>query len=72
MFQFCSTLYERVCLLVTTNLKFADWVQVFGDEQLTAALLDRLTHHAHILEFVGESFRFRERVQREAQEDDNA
>ncbi len=62
MFQFCSTLYERVCLLVTTNLKFADWVQVFGDERLTAALLDRLTHKAHIVEFVGESYRFRERL----------
>jgi DNA replication protein DnaC len=63
MFQFCSTLYERVSLLVTTNLKFADWVQVFGDERLTAALLDRLTHKAHIVEFMGESYRFRERLQ---------
>jgi DNA replication protein DnaC len=69
MFQFCSTLYERVAMLVTTNLRFADWTQVFGDERLTAALLDRLTHKAHILEFVGESFRFRERMQREAQEE---
>ena len=43
--------------------------EVFADEQLTAALLDRLTHHAHILEFVGESYRFRERVQREVQEE---
>jgi DNA replication protein DnaC len=69
MFQFCSALYERVAMIVTTNLHFANWIQVFGDEQLTAALLDRLTHHAHILEFVGESYRFRERVQREVQED---
>jgi DNA replication protein DnaC len=66
IFQFCSTLYERVSLIVTTNLRFADWTQVFGDERLTAALLDRLTHKAHILEFVGESYRFRQRVQREA------
>jgi DNA replication protein DnaC len=65
MFQFCSTLYERVALIITTNLKFADWVQVFGSEQLTAALLDRLTHKAHILEFIGESFRFRQRLQQE-------
>ena len=65
IFQFCSTLYERVAMIVTTNLRFADWPQVFGDERLTAALLDRLTHKAHILEFVGESYRFRERVQRE-------
>jgi DNA replication protein DnaC len=65
IFQFCSTLYERVAMIVTTNLRFADWVQVFGDERLTAALLDRLAHKAHILEFVGESYRFRERMQRE-------
>jgi DNA replication protein DnaC len=71
MFQFCSALYERVAMVVTTNLHFANWIQVFGDEQLTAALLDRLTHHAHILEFVGESYRFRERVQREAEETSN-
>jgi DNA replication protein DnaC len=69
MFQFCSTLYERVAMMVTTNLRFADWTQVIGDERLTAALVDRLTHKAHILEFVGESFRFRERMQREAQEE---
>jgi DNA replication protein DnaC len=65
IFQLCSTLYERVAIVVTTNLRFGDWTQVFGDEQLTAALLDRLTHHAHILEFVGESYRFRERMERE-------
>jgi DNA replication protein DnaC len=63
MFQFCSALYERVAMIVTTNLRFADWVQVFGDERLTAALLDRLTHRATVLEFVGESFRFRQRMQ---------
>ena len=72
IFQFCSTLYERVAMIVTTNLRFADWPQIFGDERLTAALLDRLTHKAHILEFVGESYRFRERMQRETQEDDDA
>lgn len=65
MFQLCSTLYERVAVIVTTNLKFADWNQVFGDERLTVALLDRLTHKAHIIEFVGESYRFRERQQQQ-------
>jgi DNA replication protein DnaC len=70
IFQFCSTLYERVSMIVTTNLRFADWTQVFGDERLTAALLDRLTHRAHILEFTGESFRFRQRMQREADSED--
>ena len=64
LFQFCSTLYERVALIVTTNLRFADWPQILGNEQLAAALLDRLTHRAHILEFTGESFRFRQRMKR--------
>jgi DNA replication protein DnaC len=63
LFTFCSELYERLSLILTTNLKFADWVKVFGDERLTAALLDRLTHHAHIIELVGESYRFRQRLQ---------
>jgi len=66
IFQLCSTLYERVAVILTTNLRFADWTQVFGDEQLTVALLDRLTHKAHVLEFRGESYRFRERLQRDA------
>lgn len=62
LFTFCSELYERVALIVTTNLQFSDWVQVFGDEPLTAALLDRLTHHANIVELIGESYRFRQRM----------
>lgn len=66
MFQFCASLHERVALIVTTNLAFADWPQVFGSEQLTGALLDRLTYKAHILEFIGESYRFRQRLQQEA------
>ena len=65
LFQLCSCLYERVAVMVTSNLRFADWTQVFGDERLTAALLDRLTHKAHILEFVGESHRIRQRMQQE-------
>jgi len=65
IFQFCSSLHEQVALIVTTNLKFADWTQVFGSEPLTAALLDRLTHKAHILEFIGQSFRFRQRLQQQ-------
>jgi DNA replication protein DnaC len=67
VFQFCSALYERVAVIVTTNLQFSAWTQVFGDERLTAALLDRLAHRAHILEFVGESYRFRERMERESE-----
>lgn len=59
MFQFCSTVYERVALIVTTNLQFGEWNQVFGNERLTGALLDRLTDRAKILEFAGESYRLR-------------
>jgi len=62
LFQLCSDLYERVSIIVTTNLRFADWNSIFGDERMTAALLDRLTHKAHILEFIGESYRFRQRL----------
>jgi DNA replication protein DnaC len=70
IFQLCSALYERVAVIVTTNLKFADWTQVFGDERLTVALLDRLTHKAHIIEFVGDSYRFRERQKQAGVQDD--
>ena len=63
LFTFCSELYERTAMIITTNLQFANWIQLFGDERLTAALLDRLTHHAHIVELTGESYRFRQRMQ---------
>lgn len=49
--------YERRSTLVTTNLSFGEWVEVFGDEKLATALLDRRTHHAHILTTRGESYR---------------
>ena len=65
IFQFCSAVYERVALIVTTNLRFGDWVQIFQDERLTGALLDRLTHRAQIVEFVGDSFRLRQSLQRQ-------
>ena len=65
-FQFCSALYERVAVIITTNLPFAKWTQLFHDETLTAALLDRLTHRAHILEFTGaESFRLKQRLRKQ-------
>lgn len=68
LFQMCSDLYEQVSMLVTTNLRFADWNSIFGEEKMTAALLDRLTHRAHMLEFSGESYRFRQRLQQDGQE----
>ncbi len=67
LFQFLSALHEKVALIVTTNLNFADWTQVFGDQRLTVAVLDRLTHHGHILAFTGESYRLRQRMEREAE-----
>ena len=64
LFQFCAERYERGSLLITTNLDFARWAEVFEDPTLTGALLDRLTHHAHLLLLGGESHRFRESRQR--------
>jgi DNA replication protein DnaC len=60
LFQFFSLRYERGSFIVTTNLNFDRWTEVFGDAQLTAALLDRLTHKAVILTTNGDSYRFRE------------
>lgn len=65
LFQFCAALHERVSVLITTNLPFSDWVQVLGDERLTSGLLDRLTFRCHILEFLGDSFRFRHGLERQ-------
>jgi DNA replication protein DnaC len=60
LFQVFADRYERRSLLVTSNLPFGEWGQVFHGDRMTAALLDRLTHRCHIFEMNGESFRFRE------------
>jgi DNA replication protein DnaC len=60
LFEVFSQRYERASTLVTTNLPFDEWTEVFGSERLTGALLDRLTHHVHILEMNGESYRLKQ------------
>jgi DNA replication protein DnaC len=64
LFTFCSGRYERGSLIITTNLDFARWKEIFGDEALTGALLDRLTHRCHIIEMNGDSYRFKENLKR--------
>jgi DNA replication protein DnaC len=60
LFQVFADRYERRSLLITSNLPFGEWGQIFQGERMTAALLDRLTHRCHIFEMNGESYRFRE------------
>jgi len=60
LFQIFADRYERRSTLLTSNLPFSEWQQIFQGERMTAALLDRLTHHCEIFEMTGESYRFRE------------
>jgi len=64
LFEVISRAYERLSLIVTTNLPFESWVEIFGCERLTGALLDRLTHRVHIIEANGPSYRLRQSKRR--------
>ncbi len=72
LFGFFSQCYELTSLIITTNLPFADWSQIFGgDERLAGALLDRLTHHVHVVEIIAKSWRLNaslEEMKKKAQE----
>lgn len=65
LFQVINERHERRSTIITTNLAFPEWTQLFGNQKLTAALLDRVTHRSHIIEMNGESFRFKESLRRQ-------
>ena len=65
LFQVISDCYERKSLIITSNLEFSQWNTVFGDNRLTAALIDRLIHHSHIVIFSGESYRLTQSMRRQ-------
>ncbi len=71
LFDVFSSRYERGSIIVTTNLPFEEWPKIFGCERLTGALLDRLTHHVHILEMNGESYRFNQSKQQKDRQGEN-
>src|SRR3954468_8235177 len=64
LFELLSQRYERNSTFITSNLPFNEWTEILGSERLTGALLDRLTHHVHILEMNGESYRLAQSKQR--------
>jgi len=71
LFQVISDRSERASLIISTNLEFSRWVDFFGDPMLTAALVDRVTHRAHILNMNGDSYRLKESTARNVKVDQN-
>jgi DNA replication protein DnaC len=67
LFSVFASRYEQKSTIVTTNLPFEQWEQVFKDRAMTAALVDRLTHHCHLLEMNGDSYRFRQGLKKREQ-----
>ncbi|MGL6009701.1 MAG: ATP-binding protein, partial [Culicoidibacterales bacterium] len=64
LFHIIAECYEQRSIIVTSNLDFGQWSRIFGDTKLTAALVDRLVHHAHIIQFSGESYRLKNALSR--------
>jgi len=67
LFQLVSDCYEKRSLIITTNLEFSNWVNIFYDEQMTAAMIDRLVHHSYLLLFEGESYRIKHSLMKGAE-----
>lgn len=67
LFEVMSRAYERQSIILTTNLPFENWTEILGNERLTGALLDRITHRVHIIEANGESYRLRDAKKRAKQ-----
>jgi len=68
LFEIVSSRYEKGSLIITSNLPFEEWTEIFGTERMTGALVDRVTHHAHILEMNGESYRLQKAKQKGEQQ----